>query len=61
MEKRWRYTLKVAFGHAADVAVLDGGLPRWRELGYPVEEGMPPDFGLPPKMSRWSTLAVDLR
>lgn len=28
-----RYTLKVAFGHPSDVAVLDGGLPRWKELG----------------------------
>ena len=30
---RSRYTLKVAFGHPAEVAVLDGGLPRWKELG----------------------------
>lgn len=33
------YTLKAAFGHPAEVAVLDGGLPRWRSLGYPVDEG----------------------
>ncbi|CAJ1337738.1 unnamed protein product [Effrenium voratum] len=30
---RFWYTLKVAFGHPAPVAVLDGGLPRWKELG----------------------------
>lgn len=35
------YTLKVAFGHAAPVAVLDGGLPRWQELGLNVESGFP--------------------
>jgi len=32
------YTLKVAFRHPGDVAVLDGGLPRWRELGFPLDE-----------------------
>jgi thiosulfate/3-mercaptopyruvate sulfurtransferase len=34
----WMFRL---FGHAA-VAVLDGGLPAWREAGHPVESGMPP-------------------
>lgn len=37
------YTLRVAFDHPAPVAVLDGGLPRWQELGYPLETGPPPD------------------
>eukprot|EP00927_Polykrikos_kofoidii_P048562 TRINITY_DN42826_c0_g1_i1.p1 TRINITY_DN42826_c0_g1~~TRINITY_DN42826_c0_g1_i1.p1 ORF type:complete len:330 (-),score=68.58 TRINITY_DN42826_c0_g1_i1:174-1163(-) len=36
---RFWYTLKVFFGHPAEVAVLDGGLPRWMALGYPLEEG----------------------
>eukprot|EP00929_Paragymnodinium_shiwhaense_P102885 TRINITY_DN66111_c0_g1_i1.p1 TRINITY_DN66111_c0_g1~~TRINITY_DN66111_c0_g1_i1.p1 ORF type:complete len:381 (+),score=79.51 TRINITY_DN66111_c0_g1_i1:50-1192(+) len=35
------YTLKVAFGHPGDVAVLDGGLPRWTALGLPTEAGTP--------------------
>jgi len=38
---RFWYTLKVAFGHPSDVAVLDGGLPRWRDLGLPLEDGPP--------------------
>ncbi|CAK0911097.1 unnamed protein product, partial [Prorocentrum cordatum] len=28
---RFWWTLKLAFGHPAGVAVLDGGLPRWKE------------------------------
>lgn len=51
---RFWYTLKVAFGHPAEVAVLDGGLPRWKELGYPLEEGPPPEPAAPAKMARWS-------
>lgn len=50
---RFWYTLKVAFGHPAEVAVLDGGLPRWKELGYPLEEGLP-EPSAPAKMCRWS-------
>lgn len=49
---RFWYTLKVAFGHPSDVAVLDGGLPRWKELGYPLEEG-PFDPPAPAKMAVW--------
>ncbi len=30
-----------AFGHAGDVAVLDGGLPAWRAAGHAVESGAP--------------------
>mmetsp|Transcript_126550 Transcript_126550/g.252959 ORF Transcript_126550/g.252959 Transcript_126550/m.252959 type:complete len:386 (-) Transcript_126550:28-1185(-) len=37
---RFWYTLKVAFGHPAEVAVLDGGLPRWKELGFPLEDAV---------------------
>lgn len=44
---RFWYTLKVAFGHPGEVAVLDGGLPCWQELGYPVETGEA-DLSLPP-------------
>lgn len=50
---RFWYTLKVAFNHPGDVAVLDGGLPRWRELGFPVEKG---ETSLPPpaKLATWA-------
>lgn len=53
---RFWYTLKVAFDHPADVAVLDGGLPRWRELGYALEEGSlaPAEVPVPAPMSSWS-------
>lgn len=50
---RFWYTLKVAFGHPSDVAVLDGGLPRWTALGYPTEKGeaeLPPP---PTPMTNW--------
>ena len=34
----------IAFGHAPErVAILDGGLPRWRALGYALEKGPPAD------------------
>lgn len=46
------YTMKVAFDHPAMVAVLDGGLPRWQALGYPVEDGEPP-AAAPAPASRW--------
>eukprot|EP00927_Polykrikos_kofoidii_P061742 TRINITY_DN56579_c0_g1_i1.p1 TRINITY_DN56579_c0_g1~~TRINITY_DN56579_c0_g1_i1.p1 ORF type:complete len:443 (+),score=61.73 TRINITY_DN56579_c0_g1_i1:139-1329(+) len=49
---RFWYTLKVFFNHPAEVAVLDGGLPRWKALGFPLEEGaenvyLPPVAGTP--------------
>lgn len=47
------YTMKVAFGHPGDVAVLDGGMPRWRELGMPLEIGEPPALGPPAPPSQW--------
>lgn len=47
------YTLKVAFGHPADVAVLDGGMPRWKELGFPLEEGEVPLPPAPAPMAVW--------
>jgi thiosulfate/3-mercaptopyruvate sulfurtransferase len=34
------WTFRV-FGHA-DVAILDGGLARWRQLGFPLEQGVVP-------------------
>lgn len=46
------YTLKVAFGHPGQVAVLDGGLPRWLELGFPVEMG-PPHVEPPSAIAVW--------
>lgn len=49
---RFWYTLKVAFGHPAEVAVLDGGLPRWQQLGFPVEDA-PPALEPPTAMSSW--------
>ncbi|CAJ1403563.1 unnamed protein product [Effrenium voratum] len=53
---RFWYTLKVAFGHPAPVAVLDGGLPRWKELGFPLEEAAP-NMPPPAKPARWSKVA----
>lgn len=50
---RFWYTLKVVFGHSAEVAVLDGGLPRWQELGYPVEEGPLPQPPAPAPVAAW--------
>jgi len=50
---RFWYTLKVAFGHPSDVAVLDGGLPRWKELGLPLEEGEPPPPPPPAPVGAW--------
>jgi len=47
------YTLKVAFGHPADVAVLDGGLPRWLKLGLPLEHGPPPKLETEAPPSTW--------
>eukprot|EP00441_Pelagodinium_beii_P010875 CAMPEP_0197682556 /NCGR_PEP_ID=MMETSP1338-20131121/96625_1 /TAXON_ID=43686 ORGANISM="Pelagodinium beii, Strain RCC1491" /NCGR_SAMPLE_ID=MMETSP1338 /ASSEMBLY_ACC=CAM_ASM_000754 /LENGTH=296 /DNA_ID=CAMNT_0043264025 /DNA_START=179 /DNA_END=1065 /DNA_ORIENTATION=- len=47
------YTLKVVFGHE-EVAVLNGGLPRWQELGYPLEEGPPPLPPAPSAMAKWT-------
>ncbi|KAG2382174.1 hypothetical protein C9374_005376 [Naegleria lovaniensis] len=34
------FTFKV-FGHKGDVSLLDGGLTKWKLLGYPVESGQP--------------------
>eukprot|EP00933_Yihiella_yeosuensis_P028290 TRINITY_DN22108_c0_g1_i1.p1 TRINITY_DN22108_c0_g1~~TRINITY_DN22108_c0_g1_i1.p1 ORF type:complete len:398 (+),score=59.15 TRINITY_DN22108_c0_g1_i1:99-1292(+) len=51
---RFWYTLKVVFGHSAEVAVLDGGLPRWQQLGLPVEDGEPALPSAPSAMSRWT-------
>jgi len=48
------YTLKVAFDHPAEVAVLDGGLPRWKELGFPLEEGTLPPPRPPAPVAEWS-------
>lgn len=50
---RFWYTLKVAFGHPADVAVLDGGMPRWKELGFPLEEGEAPPPPAPAPVAAW--------
>jgi len=50
---RFWYTLKVAFGHQGDVAVLDGGLPRWLELGFLVEEGEAAPPPPPAKIAEW--------
>lgn len=49
---RFWYTLKVVFGHAPDVAVLDGGLPRWQALGYATEDGFP-DAPEPAAVGAW--------
>jgi len=48
------YTLKVVFGHPAPVAVLDGGLPRWKSLGYELEEGPPQAAKRAAKADRWT-------
>jgi len=50
---RFWYMLKVVFGHPADVAVLDGGLPRWQALGYPVETGEAPAEAEAPPSDTW--------
>ncbi|EFC40000.1 predicted protein [Naegleria gruberi] len=34
------YTFKV-FGHEGKVSLLDGGLTKWKLLGYPIESGKP--------------------
>merc|ERR1719468_692515 len=44
--------MKAVFEHAGEVAVLDGGLPRWQELGYPVETG-PPEVDPPAPTAVW--------
>lgn len=46
------YTLKVAFAHPGEVAVLDGGLPRWQALGFPLETG-PPAVEPPVPVAAW--------
>ncbi|CAE8683410.1 unnamed protein product [Polarella glacialis] len=50
---RFWYTLKVAFGHTGEVAVLNGGLPRWQELGFTVESGDLPEPPPPAPMASW--------
>eukprot|EP00929_Paragymnodinium_shiwhaense_P077239 TRINITY_DN39776_c0_g1_i1.p1 TRINITY_DN39776_c0_g1~~TRINITY_DN39776_c0_g1_i1.p1 ORF type:complete len:404 (+),score=85.45 TRINITY_DN39776_c0_g1_i1:30-1214(+) len=56
---RFWWTLKVAFRHQAPVAVLDGGLPRWLELGYAVDAGEEAleEPQLPAKMEAWQRRA----
>lgn len=50
---RFWYTMKVAFDHPGEVGVLDGGLPRWQALGFPIEMG-PPEMPPPAPMSAWN-------
>jgi len=54
---RFWYTLKVAFGHPAEVAVLDGGLPRWKELGFPLEETVVSDSAKAAPEDEWQRVA----
>lgn len=54
---RFWYTLKVVFQHPGEVAVLDGGLPRWQSLGYPIEVGAMPPPPAPAPVARWSRSA----
>jgi len=54
---RFWYTLKVAFGHPAEVAVLDGGLPRWKELGFPLEETVARDSTRTAPEEEWQRVA----
>ena len=50
----WTFKL---FGHN-DVAVLDGGLPKWREEGRPTESGPQPDVGERHFTARMNSLMV---
>lgn len=47
------YTMKVVFDHPGMVAVLNGGLPRWQALGYPLESGDPAPMATAPT-DRWT-------
>lgn len=50
---RFWYTLKIAYGHQGEAAVLDGGFPRWQELGYPLESQPVSMPQAPAAMSSW--------